>query len=94
MLAAGAFAVLGFAVVTDGLGKPAGFLGVLVSVQAGAAIAGSMLSARIVKRLGEVAATSVAFAIAGTGMFLTVFPSLAAVVAAYAVAGARNLPGG
>jgi MFS family permease len=87
MLAAGAFAVLGFAVVTDGLGKPADFLGVLVSVQAGTAIVGSMLSARIVRRLGEVAATSLAFAIAGTGMLLTMFPSLVAVVAAYALAG-------
>jgi hypothetical protein len=87
MLAAGAFAVLGFAVVTEGLGKPAGFLGVLISVQAVTAIAGAMLSARIVKRLGEIAATSVAFALAGAGMFLTVFPSLPAVFAAFALAG-------
>jgi MFS family permease len=87
MLAGGAFAVLGFAVVTDGLGKPAGFLSVLVSVQAATAIVGAMLSARIVRRLGEIKATSMAFALAGTGMFLTVFPSIAAVVAAYAVAG-------
>jgi MFS family permease len=87
MLAAGAFAVLGFAVVTEGLGKPASFLSVLISVQAGTAIVGAMLSARIVKRLGEVAATSIAFALAGVGIFLTVFPSLSAVVAAYALAG-------
>jgi MFS family permease len=87
MLAAGAFAVLGFAVVTDGLGKPAGFLSVLISVQAGTAIVAATMSARIVKRLGEIAATSVAFALAGIGMFLTVFPSLAVVITAYAVAG-------
>jgi hypothetical protein len=87
MLAAGAFAVLGFAVVTEGLGKPAGFLSVLISVQAGTAIFAAMLSARIVKRLGEIAATSVAFVLAGAGMLLTVFPSLAVVVTAYALAG-------
>jgi MFS family permease len=87
MLAAGAFAVLGFAVVTEGLGKPAGFLSVLISVQAVTAIVGAMVSARIVKRLGEIATTSIAFALAGAGMFLTVFPSLAAVFAAFALAG-------
>jgi GcpE protein/Major Facilitator Superfamily len=87
MLAAGAFAVLGFAVVTDGLGKPAGFLSVLISVQAGTAIAAATVSARIVKRLGEIAATSVAFAIAGAGLVLTVFPTLAMVLTAYALAG-------
>jgi hypothetical protein len=87
MLAAGAFAVLGFAVVTEGLGKPAAFLSVLISVQAVTAIVAAMLSARIVKRLGEIAATSIAFALAGAGMFLTVFPSLAAVIAAFALAG-------
>jgi len=87
MLAAGAFAVLGFAVVTDGLGKPAGFLSVLISVQAGTAVAAATVSARIVKRLGEIAATSLAFALAGTGLILTVFPSLTVVVTAYALAG-------
>jgi MFS family permease len=87
MLAGGAFAVLGFAVVTEGLGKPASFLSALISVQAGTAIIGAMLSARIVKRLGEIAATSIAFALAGAGIFLAVFPSLTAVVAAYALAG-------
>jgi MFS family permease len=87
MLAAGAFAVLGFAVVTDGLGKPAGFLSVLISVQAGTAVAAATVSARIVKRLGEIAATSLAFTLAGTGLILTVFPSLAVVVTAYALGG-------
>lgn len=87
MLAAGAFAVLGFAVVTEGLGKPVGFLSVLVSVQAVTAIVAATLSARIVRRLGEIATTSVAFVLAGAGIFLTVFPSLAVVVAAYALAG-------
>jgi MFS family permease len=87
MLAAGAFAVLGFAVVTDGLGKPAGFLSVLVSVQAGTAIFAAMLSARIVRRLGEIGATTVCFVLAGASMFLTVFPSLAVVITAYALAG-------
>ena len=86
-LAAGAFAVLGFAVVTEGLGKPAGFLSVLISGQAVTAIVGAMLSARIVKRLGEIAATSIAFVLAGAGIFLAVFPSLAAVLAGYALAG-------
>ena len=73
--------------VTEGLGKPASFLSVLVSLQAGTAIAGAAASGRIVKRLGEIAATSIAFALAAAGMFLTVFPSLAAVVAGYALAG-------
>jgi MFS family permease len=87
MLAAGAFAVLGFAVVTEGLGRPAAFFSVLISVQAGTAIVGAMLSARIVKRVGEIAATAIAFALGGAGIFLTVFPSLAAVIGAYALAG-------
>jgi hypothetical protein len=87
VMAVSPFAVLGFAVVTEGLGRPAGFLGVLVSVQAGTAIIGAMMSARIVKRLGEIAATSIAFALAGAGMLMVVFPALPVVVAAYAVGG-------
>jgi hypothetical protein len=87
MVAAGAFAVLGFAVVTEGLGKPAGFLSVLVSVQALTAIVAATLSARIVTWLGEIVTTSVAFVLAGAGIFLTVFPSLAVVFTAYALAG-------
>jgi hypothetical protein len=87
MMAAGAFAVLGFAVVTEGLHRPAGFLTVLVSVQALTAIVAATLSARIVRRLGEIAATGVAFALGGAGMVMTVFPSLPVVIAAYALAG-------
>ena len=59
----------------------------LISVQAGTAIVGAMLSARIVKRVGEIAATAIAFALGGAGIFLTVFPSLAVVIGAYALAG-------
>jgi Major Facilitator Superfamily len=87
IMAAGAFAVLGFAVVTEGLGKPAGFLSVLISVQAATAIVGAVASARIVKLLGEIAAAGIAFALAAASMFLTVFPSLSIVVVAYALAG-------
>jgi MFS family permease len=87
MLAGGAFAVLGFAVVTEGLHKTPDFLSVLFSLQAVTAIVGATASARIMKRFGEVATASVSIALCGAGCFLTVFPSLPAVAAGYMLAG-------
>jgi MFS family permease len=87
MVAAGAFAVINWAVVTKELGKPAAFISVFVSVQAATAIIGALVSARTVKRFGELTAASISIGLAAVGILLTAVPSVVAVGGGYALAG-------
>ncbi|WFE48325.1 MFS transporter [Verrucosispora sp. WMMD1129] len=54
----------GYAVVTDTLGLPATFLGVLLSAQGAGSVAAGLVAGRLISRLGPTAV-----ALAGTGLF-------------------------
>jgi MFS family permease len=65
----------GYAVVTDGLGRPPTFIGVLQSAQGVGAIAGGLTAALVMRRIGELRLTvvglvlfAVGTALMGTGM--------------------------
>ncbi|MCU1588809.1 MAG: transporter [Frankiales bacterium] len=57
----------GFAVNESGLHRPPAFIGVLVSVQGIGALAGGLLAARLVRRLGETWALGVGLLLWGVG---------------------------
>jgi Na+/melibiose symporter-like transporter len=87
MLGLGLFESIDFAVVAA-LGHPPSFLGVLISVQAAGSIAGGLVVAAAMRRLGEssvVAAGLAGFAVAAVGLMLH---SLTAVLVAVIVVGA------
>jgi MFS family permease len=87
MLGLGLFESIDFAVVAA-LGHQPSFLGVLLSVQAAGSIAGGLVVAAAMRRLGEssvVAAGLVGFAVAAVGLMLQ---SLTVVLVAVIVAGA------
>jgi MFS family permease len=78
---------ISFAIVTGGLHKKAAFLGVLVAVQAAGAIAGALVAAPVMKRLGEVAIIAVGLLLIGAGCLLMTMGMLALVTAGEAVLG-------
>jgi len=76
-----------FAMV-DAFGKPASYVGVVVSVQGVGAIAGGVTSSRVIRRLGETSAIALSLVILALGLAIcAVAPSLAAVFVGVVVVG-------
>jgi MFS family permease len=76
-----------FALVDQGLHRPATFIGLLVAAQgAGSVVAGLAIGA-VLRRIGEIAAASVGFALCGAGLGLVGTAALPAVVVGAALAG-------
>ena len=65
-----------FAVVDKGLHKPAAFLGVIGTVQGVGAIAGGILSPRLMRRLGELWLIAIGLVAVGVGFGLFGLPTL------------------
>jgi MFS family permease len=76
-----------FAVVDQGLHRPPEFIGVLASAQGAGCVAGGLISARIIGRIGELAATGIGLAAFGIGSGLCILTSLPTVLAGKTVAG-------
>jgi MFS family permease len=67
-----------FAVVTDGLGKPAAFVGVAIFCQGIGAAVGGPFAAKVIRRVGEVGTVLAGTALCGVGsviIFATAFAS-------------------
>lgn len=87
MIASGiAFLVIGinesalFALVDQGLRRPPEFIGVLAASQGVGAIAGGLLAARTIQRVGELAAIAISLAALGLGNALCTLPWLPVVL--------------
>ena len=76
-----------FAIVRDGLGRPAAFVGVLATATGIGALLGGLVAARIVKRHGELAAIGIGVAVYGAATIGMVVPALPAVVGAAVATG-------
>lgn len=76
-----------FAIVDQGLHRPPEFLGVLASAGGAGCIAGGLCSARIIGRVGELAATALGLAAFGLGCGLCIVPALPTVIAGKATSG-------
>ncbi|MDT0393571.1 MULTISPECIES: MFS transporter [Streptomyces] len=76
MIGLGVGESLYFAYVDQGLGRDAAFLGVLVSAQGVGGVAGGVVSARIVRRFGEVGAVGIGIALFALGSLALVQPTL------------------
>lgn len=64
--------------ITDAFDKPATFVGVIVSVQGVGAVAGGLLSARLIARIGHVHAIVLALALFATGLgIMAIAPTIA-----------------
>lgn len=85
--AAGMIDVAIFAMVDQGLHKPATFLGVLVSVQGAGSVIAGLLIGGVLRRIGEIGAASAGFALCGVGLALVGTATLPAVIAGAALAG-------
>jgi MFS family permease len=77
-----------FLVVSDGLGRPPGFLGVLSFVQGLGAVAGGLSSAQLGRRLGEPGLVGLGLAGAGLGSVLSAGNGFVPVLAGIALFGA------
>ncbi|HEX4221718.1 MAG TPA: MFS transporter [Pseudonocardiaceae bacterium] len=88
-----AFLVIGineslyYALVDKGLHRSPEFIGVLASAQGVGAVLGGLLSARLIRRLGELAATAIGLAACGIGAAVCVIPLLSTVLAGRAISG-------
>jgi MFS family permease len=76
-----------FAIVDEGLHRPPEFMGVLASAAGAGCIAGGLCSARIIGRVGELAATALGLAVFGLGCGLCIVPALPTVVTGKVVSG-------
>lgn len=76
-----------FAYTDQGLHRPPAFVGVLVAVQGIGGLLGGLLAARVVRRLGEIAAVGAGMLLFATGTAGMVYPHLALGFPAIAVAG-------
>jgi MFS family permease len=76
-----------FAVVDQGLHRPPEFIGVLASAAGVGAIAGGLLVARLIGRIGELATTAVGLTACGAGAGLSMIPLLPPVLTGRAIAG-------
>ncbi|MFJ2952605.1 MFS transporter [Streptomyces sp. NPDC087226] len=76
MIGLGVGESLYFAYVDQGLGRDAAFLGVLVSAQGVGGVAGGVVSARIVRRFGEVGAVGIGIGLFALGSLALVQPTL------------------
>jgi len=77
-----------FAVLAQGLHRPASFFGVLSSVQGAGAIVGGLTAARTMRRVGDVKLVGLGMVLFALGVVPFVSHSLALVLAGIAVAGA------
>ena len=77
-----------FAITTDGLRRPAAFIGILGAVQGIGAAGGGLSAAPLVRRLGEGRLVGVAMLVAAAGVALMILPLLAPVIAGIILFGA------
>jgi MFS family permease len=77
-----------FAVLDQGLHRPASFFGVLSSLQGAGAIAGGLTAARAMRRIGDVKLVGCGMALFAVGDLSLISHSLALVLVGIAVAGA------
>ena len=76
-----------FAVVDDGLGRPAAFLGVLETAQGVGAIAGGVTAARLIRRIGDGRVGGVGLVLFAAGDLMLISSDLLVVLLGFAVAG-------
>jgi MFS family permease len=76
-----------FAIVTDGLHRPPAFVGVLATTTGAGAILGGLAAARLVRRLGELAAVGIGVAVYAAAAIAMSVPALPAVLAAAVATG-------
>jgi MFS family permease len=88
LLVVGFAETLIFAVLDQGLNRPASFFGVLSSLQGVGAIAGGVTAAKVMRRVGDVKLVGMGMALFAVGEVSFVSHSLALVLAGIAVAGA------
>ena len=86
-LVVGFIETAGFALNSQGLHRPPSFIGVLLTVQGVGAIAGGVVAARIVKRLGERTAVGIGHLCFAVGAGLLATTSLPTVLAGMALVG-------
>jgi hypothetical protein len=85
--AAGTIDVAMYALVDQGLHRPATFLGVLVSAQGAGSVVAGLLIGGVLRRIGEIGAASAGFALCGAGLGCVATASLAGVFAGAALVG-------
>ncbi|TML17966.1 MAG: MFS transporter [Actinobacteria bacterium] len=88
LLVVGFAETLIFAVLDQGLGRPASFFGVLSSLQGLGAIAGGLIAARTMRRIGDVRLVGVGMVLFAVGELSFASHSLALVLTGIAVGGA------
>jgi len=76
-----------FAVVEEGLGRPASFVGVLISVQGIGAVVGGVTAAWLVRRVGEQVAVGLGLLFFGLGYLPMILGNLPVALAGVVVAG-------
>jgi MFS family permease len=84
----GMFESISFAVVSVGLHRSPSFLGVVIAVQGIGAVAGGVMSARMIRRFGEGPIVGAGLVMAGGGSLLFALPDIAGVFAGAIVFGA------
>jgi MFS family permease len=89
MLALGMIEVIAYA-VTEGLGRPPEFLGVLVSAMGAGAIVGGLCAASIVRRLGELGTIGLSIMATGVGCATLAVPSLPVAIIDLALVGVTS----
>lgn len=77
-----------YAITTDGLQRPAAFVGILGAAQGIGAVGGGLSAALLVRRLGETRLIGSAILVAAAGTGLTILPRLVPVIAGFIVFGA------
>jgi MFS family permease len=77
-----------YAIITDGLHRPAAFIGVTSAVQGIGAVAAGLTAAPLVRRVGEGRLVGLAMLAAAAGIALMILPLLAPVIAGAALFGA------
>ena len=76
-----------FAVVDEGLHRPAAFMGVLAAVQGAGSIAGGLVAGRLVTARGEITASAAGALLFAAGSVLRAVPTLPCAVAGGLLAG-------
>lgn len=76
-----------FAMVDQGLHRPAAFLGWLACAQGAGSITGGLSAGRIIGRAGEMSATAIGLCLLGLGMGLCMIAALSAVLVGKIIAG-------
>ncbi len=77
-----------YAIITDGLHRPAAFIGVITAFQGIGAVGGGLTAAPLVRRAGEGRLAGLAMLIAAAGVALMIFPRLPPVIAGAVLFGA------